>query len=109
MLDGQHAGEFADVSHSHSEKKACADNYEAMTNVASQIAVPFPVTFNAAPYLSISGIIASGTYAGEMAHIPHATPGTSNVVVTIQYWNGSSFSNVGNNVDVILSYTAIEK
>ncbi|UCD16671.1 MAG: hypothetical protein JSV44_09440 [Candidatus Zixiibacteriota bacterium] len=109
MIDGQHAINFANTSHTHSEKATCTDIYEGMTNASSQVTINFPVTFAAAPYFSVTGIIKSGSEAGSMAHIPTPTPGTSNVTLTIQYWNGAIFTSVGDNIEVQLSYVAAEK
>jgi hypothetical protein len=90
-------------------KAMCADLYEGMTNSSSQVTITFPVTFTAAPYFTVSGLIKSGAHAGTMAHIPKPTPGTSSVTVTIQYWNGAMFTGVGDSEEVMLSYTAMEK
>ncbi|UCC45507.1 MAG: hypothetical protein JSU65_06200 [Candidatus Zixiibacteriota bacterium] len=94
---------------SESSKAMCADMYEGLTNASSQVTITFPITFTAAPYFTVSGLIKSGAQAGQMAHIPKPTPGSSNVTVTIQYWDGGAFDNVGNSVEVMLSYTAMEK
>jgi hypothetical protein len=109
MVDGQHASEFAGVSHTHSEKAACADMYEGMTNSSSQITISFPVTFITAPHFSVTGYIKTGVHAGKIAYIPKPTPGTSSVTVTIQYWSGAIFMGIGDSEEVQLSYTAIEK
>jgi hypothetical protein len=99
----------AGIDQTGTSKAMCADMVEGMTNAGSQVTITFPVTFTAAPHFSVTGIIQSGAQAGEMAHIPKPTPGTSSVTVTIQYWDGGAFDNVGMNVQVMLSYTAIEK
>jgi hypothetical protein len=109
MLDGEHASEFAGITHTHPEKKACADMYEGSTNASSQITITFPVTFDTAPYISVTGYIMSGAHSGKMAYIQEPIPTTSSVTVTIQYWSGAIFMDVGNSVEVQLSYTAIEK
>jgi hypothetical protein len=107
-LSGVPAG-FADGVDNEYIKASCADMYEGMTNLSSQVTITFPITFTAAPHFQVSGLIKSGAHAGEMAHIPKPTPGTSNVTLTIQYWDGGSFDNVGDSVEVMLAYTTIEK
>jgi hypothetical protein len=109
MLDGQHGGDFASASHSHSATKACADVYEGMTNSSSQITVTFPVSFDAVPHFSVSAFIKSGGQAGKAAHVVVASLTTSSVTVTIQYWDGVILDGVGDSVEVQLSYTAFEK
>jgi len=107
-LSGVPAG-FADGVDNEYIKAACADMYEGMTNASSQVTITFPVMFAAAPHFQVSGLIKSGAQAGEMAHIPKPTPGMSNVTLTVQYWTGGTFNNVGDSVEVMLAYTAIEK
>ena len=99
----------AGVDQTGTSKKHCADMYEGMTNSSSQITITFPVTFDSAPYFSVTGYIKSGAHAGKMAYIPEPTPGTSSVTVTIQYWSGAIFMDLGSSDEVMLSYTAMEK
>jgi hypothetical protein len=91
------------------DKAACADMYDGSTNASSQITITFPVTFDVPPHFSVTGLIMSGAHAGKTAYIPKPTPGTTSVTVTVQYWSGAIFMDLGSGEDVMLSYTAIEK
>jgi len=97
------------VDQTGTSKKMCADMYDGMTNSSSQVTITFPVTFTAAPYFSVTGLIKSGGQAGKMAHVVVSSLTTSSVTVTIQFWDGAIFDNVGDSVEILLSYTAMEK
>jgi len=94
---------------SSNSKAACADMVEGMTNSSSQVTITFPVTFDAPPYFSVTGLIKSGADAGQMAHVVVSSLTVSSVTVTIQYWTGVAFMGVGDSIEILLSYTAIEK
>jgi hypothetical protein len=90
-------------------KAACADMYEGMTNGSSQVTITFPVTFDAPPYFSVTGLIKSAGQAGKMAHVVVSSLTTTGVTLTIQYWDSVIFDNIGGSIEMLLSYTAIEK
>jgi hypothetical protein len=83
---------------------------EEMTNSSSQITITFPAgKFSSVPGFTASALIKSGAHAGEMAHIPKPyVPDVTatGVTITIQYWDGAVFNNVGDSVEVIVSYVA---
>jgi len=99
----------AGVDQTGTSKAMCADMYEGMTNSSSQVTITFPVTFTAAPYFSVTGLFKSAAHVGKMAHVVVSSLTTTEVTLTIQYWNGAIFTGVGDSVEILLSYTAMEK
>jgi len=77
----------------------------------NQIKVDFPVTFTNASNveLSVSGIVVTGTCAGSPLRITAVNITTTYAILTLQGWNGSSWTNLGAGDEVEISYVAIEK
>jgi hypothetical protein len=84
-------------------------NTEQKITSGRQITITFPVgMFTEPPHLSAVVLLMNGAYAGKMCYIQSMSVSTTSATLDLQVWDGGTWQNVADSLDVQVSYTAVE-
>jgi hypothetical protein len=109
VLTTDGAGNASWQAPSAQAKQSCAGILTTSTTGTGTFTINFPVTFDAAPYLSVSALLVSGANAGKPCLVTNLTVTTTDAQMDLQYHDGATWQDVGSPVTAHVSYTAIEQ
>ena len=115
VLTSDESGEGHWLEQPDQVTSSCCGTEVAATTGTGSYTIYFPIIFPDEPYLSVSIVKLSGLNGGTSCHAANFSftgPGGTEVDAAhfdLQYYNGTTWTDIGGGVMVQVSYTAVEK